>query len=342
MASKRTKKPKASAPRKRKNFLLRGAILFGAGVLLCVGGTAGFGWHDYTRPGPLAVGQDVVIPHGGYASTAAVLQNAGILADDWWHGTLFHVAVVLTRHNGQLHAAEFHFPAGVSLQETLWILRHAKPVLHRLTIPEGLTASQISALISNAPFLTGNVPALGEGDILPQTYSYQRDSTRQALVAQMQLRLHTALQEIWQARSPDTQMLHTPEELLVLASLIEKETAVPDERPLIAGVFLNRLAKGMKLQTDPTVIYAITHGNPPLGRPLTRSDLQTPSPYNTYLVPGLPPGPICAPGTQALEAAAHPARTDALYFVANGSGGHSFAATLSEHNQNVSEFRKKH
>jgi UPF0755 protein len=287
------------------------------------------------------VGQDVVVPHGGYASTASALQKAGVLRDGWWQATLFHLSIVLTRRSGQIHAAELHFPAGVSVQETLWILRHAKPVLHRLTIPEGLTASQISALIAEAPFLTGTMPPLREGSILPQTYSYLRDSSRQALVAQMQLSLRIALQKIWQARNPDEQTIQTPEELVVLASLIEKETAVPEERPLIARVFLNRLAKGMRLQTDPTVIYAITGGQPPLGRPLTRSDLQTPSPYNTYLNPGLPPGPICAPGAQALEAAAHPAQSDALYFVANGTGGHSFASTLSGHNQNVAEFRKK-
>ncbi|WP_408736723.1 endolytic transglycosylase MltG [Acetobacter suratthaniensis] len=342
MAFKRTKKPKTSAPRKRKIFLLRGALLFGATTFLCAGGVIGVGWHDYTRPGPLPTGQDIVVPHGGYGSTASVLQNNGVLQNDWWHGVLFHVAVVLTRHNGQLHAAELHFPTGVSLQETLWILRHAKPVLHRLTIPEGLTASQIRSLITNAPFLTGETPTLPEGSVLPQTYSYLRDSSRQALVEQMALRLRTVLQNIWQGRAPDETDIHTPEELLVLASLVEKETGVADERPLIARVFLNRLAAGMKLQTDPTVIYAVTHGNPPLGRPLTHTDLQTPSPYNTYQNTGLPPGPICAPGTQALEAAAHPAQSDALYFVANGTGGHNFAKTLSEHNQNVAQFRKKH
>lgn len=310
--------------------------------MLCAGmGLSAFlGWQTYTRLGPLSTDQDIVVPHGNYATSLEALQNAGVIPNDWWHSRIFLSAVVLTRQDGQLHAAELHFPAQASIKQTLWILRHGKPVQHKLTIPEGLTAWQIQALLQAAPLLTGDAPLPTEGSTLPQTYTYLRNSSRKDLMAHMQASMTQALKQVWAERESDLP-LTTPQELLTLASVIEKETAQPDERPAIARVFYNRLQKNMRLQTDPTVIYALTQGKPPLDRPLTHADLQTPSAYNTYMNAGLPPGPICSPGSAALLAAAHPAKGDMLYFVASGTGGHNFAATLADHNHNIGLLRKQ-
>ncbi|MFT9257056.1 MAG: endolytic transglycosylase MltG [Acetobacter sp.] len=338
MASKRKSRTPQPPARKGRFFLLRWLAAFSGLGLLGLAAIGAIAWHDYTRPGPLATGQDIVIHRGGYTATLATLQETGVLRPGSWTGRLFQLSIALTRKDGQIHAAELHFPAQVSMSETLWILRHGKPVLHRLTVPEGLTAYDITNLLLNAPFLTADISPPAEGSALPQTYTYLRDEPRADVLARMQAKMASTLASIWQDREPGLP-LQSPQDLLVLASLVEKETAVPAERPLVARVLVNRLQKGMKLQTDPTVIYALTQGRPPLGRALTHTDLQTPSAYNTYLNTGLPPGPICSPGLAALEAAAHPAQSNALYFVANGTGGHNFAATLSEHNKNVSLFR---
>lgn len=309
-------------------------------LLMGAGGTAFKAWLDYKNPGPLAHETDVVIPHGDYLSTIHTLQQAGVLQSGYWTERLCLAAVLLTRKDGQLHAAELHFPAFVSMQDALHIIRHAHPVLHKLTIPEGLTAHQIQALVQSAPFLEDDAPLPAEGSVMPETYGYLRNTSRKALVERTQAAMTKAVQAIWAKRTPAPEI---PDEqtLVTLASLVEKETALPTERPLVARVFLNRLQQGMKLQTDPTVIYALTNGTPPLGRALTHTDLQISSPYNTYMVTGLPPGPICSPGLSSLEAVAHPATGDMLYFVANGQGGHSFAASLTEHNKNVQIFRLK-
>lgn len=340
MASKRKKQPSSPSVRSKLSRFLK---WIGGGVFALVAGTgltAFWGWQSYTRPGPLPNDQDIVVPRGNYATTLTTLQNANVIPANWWSSRVFLTAIALTRHDGQLHAAELHFPAYASIEQTLWILRHGKPVQHKLTIPEGLTAWQIQALLQNTPLLTGDAPLPVEGSTLPQTYTYVRNSTRKELLAHMQADMGQTLQSIW-ARREDGLPLTSPKDLLTLASIIEKETAQPDERPSVARVFYNRLQKGMKLQTDPTVIYALTQGRPPLDRPLTHADLQIANPYNTYLNAGLPHGPICSPGSASLEAAAHPAKGDMLYFVANGLGGHNFAATLADHNHNVSFLRKQ-
>lgn len=309
-------------------------------LLLGAGGTTLKAWFDYKNPGPLAQETDVVIPHGDYLSTIHTLQQAGVLHSGFWTERLCLAAVLLTRKDGQLHAAELHFPALVSMQEALRILRHGRPVLHRLTIPEGLTAHQIQALLQSAPFLTDDAPLPPEGSIMPETYSYLRNTSRQKMLERMQAAMTKAVQTLWEKRTPVPE-IPDQQAFVTLASLVEKETALPAERPLVARVFINRLQQGMKLQTDPTVIYALTNGASPLGRPLTHSDLQITSPYNTYANTGLPPGPICSPGLSSLEAVAHPASGTMLYFVANGQGGHNFASSLIEHNKNVQIFRQK-
>lgn len=340
MASKRKKQTTAPANHSKLSRFLKWsgggicALLAGAGL------TAFLGWHTYLQPGPLSADQDIVVPHGNYTTTLNALQNAGVVAPDWWNTRIFLSALALTRQDGQIHAAELHFPAHASIQQTLWVLRHGKPVQHKLTIPEGLTARQIQALLAAAPLLSGEALLPAEGSTLPQTYTYVRNSTRKELLSHMQAAMASTLKQIWAERAHDLP-LASPQELLTMASVVEKETAQPDERPLIARVFYNRLQKNMRLQTDPTVIYALTQGKPALDRPLSHADLLTPSAYNTYLNTGLPPGPICSPGSAALHAAAHPADGTMLYFVASGAGGHNFATTLAEHNHNVDLLRKQ-
>jgi UPF0755 protein len=186
--------------------------------------------------------------------------------------------------------------------------------------------------------LTGEIPDFGEGEILPETYTFMKGETRENIVNQAKKALEDTIKEIWAQRAENLP-LKTPQELLILASIVEKETGLPDERDMVASVFVNRLKIGMRLQTDPTVIYAITQGKSELGRPLYKKDLSFDSPYNTYLYEGLPPTPICAAGKEAIYAAAHPLNTDYLYFVASGNGGHNFAKSLSEHNKNVQIWR---
>lgn len=292
-----------------------------------------YGARQYDAPGPLNAPAQVVVPHGGSAAVAGVLAQQGVIRSR----LLFRATVLGTWGQGQLHAAELAFPAHASLRQVLEILRHAKPVQHELTIPEGFTAAQIAALLDNDPLLAGSLTPPAEGSVLPQTYAYERGSTRAALLARMQAAMTKTLSEVWTSRDPSLG-LSDAQALLTLASIVERETGVGEERARVAGVFLNRLRQSMRLQSDPTVAYGITHGTRPLAA-LSRADLSTESPYNTYLVAGLPPGPICSPGLAALTATAHPAPGPALYFVATGTGGHAFADTLPEHEANVARYR---
>lgn len=319
---------------------MRKTLFFMLLVLFLGAGGAGLKlWTDYTKAGPLSASADIVVPHGNYLSTIHTLQDANVLPKGYYAERFALLAIGLTRKDGQLHAAELHFPAHVSIKQALVVLRHGKPVMHKLTIPEGLSAAQIEALINEDDLLTGTLPHIPEGSVMPETYSYVRNTSRADFLTRTQAAMQQAVAKIWQERAASPE-IPDPHALVTLASLIEKETALPDERPLVARVFLNRLQSGMKLQTDPTVIYALTNGGAPLDRPLTHSDLHTPNPYNTYMYAGLPPGPICAPSLSALTAAAHPAEGDVLYFVADGKGGHKFSKTLGDHNKNVSDFRK--
>ncbi len=240
--------------------------------------------------------------------------------------------------NGKLHAGELAFLEHASLREVLRVLRTSKPVQHKLTIPEGLTAIQIARLLGKSDVLTGDIPVPPEGAILPQTYAFEFGATRSSIVERASADMQRTLAQAWASRSPDLP-LNSPKQLLILASMVERETARPEERPHIAAVFLNRLRKGMRLQSDPTVIYAVSKGAGTLDRPLSKADLDIASPYNTYRVEGLPPGPIASPGLASLEAAARPEQTDDLYFVADGTGGHAFSATLEEHLKNVAKWR---
>lgn len=308
-------------------------------VLLVAGLVAAGGLRLLSqRAGPLPATTDLVVPRGRSATVAAALQQDRALPPGDAQRLLFTLLARLTASSGPLHAAEFRIPAHASVAELLAILRHARPVQHELTIPEGLSAAQIAGLLDRAPALVGGFALPAEGSVLPQTYDYELGTSRAVLQARMQDAMRRTLARVWSARDPSLP-LAGPAQLLTLASIVERETALPAERPLVAEVFLNRLRQGMKLQSDPTVSYGAGGGLGSLPRPLTRSDLLQPGPYNTYVIPGLPPGPIAAPGIAALQAVARPASGNLLYFVANGSGGHAFSATLPEHLRNVAALR---
>jgi UPF0755 protein len=308
-------------------------------ILVLILGLAGGGAFFYARqvyeqPGPLTAPAQFVVPRGGMEAIGASLVGAGIVAD----GRAFLAAAWATRTQGPLRAGEFAFPAGASLRDVLGVLRTARPVQRRLTIPEGLLARQIVAVIERAEGLVGEIPPIDEGDILPETYTYQWGDTRAALVRRASAAMEEALREAWAARAPDLP-ISSPRQALVLASIVERETGLAAERPRVASVFINRLRRGMPLQSDPTVAYAAADGAV-LERALTRADLDREHPFNTYRNRGLTPGPIASPGKESLRAVTRPEATDFLYFVADGTGGHAFARTLEEHNRNVARWRE--
>jgi UPF0755 protein len=252
------------------------------------------------------------------------------------------MAVLEARRSGQdrrLKPGEYRFEPATSVTAA-----RAKIVAHDVvarfgTVPEGLTTAEIAAILQAAEGLTGEVPSpIADGDLLPETYKYEWGDARADVVARMRNARNALVQELWAARAADLP-LASPEEAVVLASIVEKETGVGSERARVAAVFINRLRRGMKLQSDPTVIYGITP-NGDFARTLTFSDLERPTAFNTYVIPALPPSPICHPGRAALAAVLNPAVTEELYFVADGTGGHAFATTLEAHNRNVARWRQ--
>ncbi|EFH13273.1 endolytic transglycosylase MltG [Teichococcus cervicalis] len=304
-------------------------------ALLILAGAGGAWWArgQYLDPGPLAEATPIVIARGGTEQIGQTLAARGVLADV----RVFPIAVWLTREEGPLRAGEYLFPAHASLREVLSVLRTARPVQRRLTIPEGLTARQMAVLIGQAEGLTGDTPAFGEGELLPETYAYQWGDNRAAIVRRAGAAMREALDRLWKERAEGLP-LASPREALVLASIVERETGQAAERAHVAGVFINRLRRGMMLQSDPTVAYAAADGGV-LDRPISRADLDRDHPFNTYRIRGLPPGPIASPGLEALRATLQPMATEDLYFVADGTGGHAFARTLEEHNRNVARWR---
>lgn len=316
---------------KTLTWLVLAALLGGVALL-------GWGYHAFNAPGPSSTDTTIIFPRGdGVLAIAGRLADAGVISD----AHVFAVGVRLHRAERSLRAGEYLIPAGASMLAVMRKLTEGDTVVRRLTLAEGLTTHEALALINAAEGLTGDpVAAVAEGSLLPETYHYSYGDSRRDLLRRMQTSLDETLASAWAARAPSLP-LKLPQELLVLASIVEKETAQPHERPHIAGVFVNRLKKGMRLQSDPTVVYGLTLGQAPLDRALTRSDLRTASAYNTYVISGLPPGPICNPGRAAIEAAANPLQTRDLYFVADGDGGHAFAETYAEHRRNVRRWRRQ-
>jgi len=312
------------------NFLT--AIVVGA---LAVGGTVYVLKSEFNAPGPLSADK-VVMVKGGARAVADSLQREGVISQP----TLFLAGVYVSGANDDVKAGEYLFRKGASLREVMDTLVSGKTVLHNFTVPEGLTSEQIVARLRDADLLTGEITEIPpEGALLPETYRISRGASRQQILDRMRQDGRRVLAEVWARRAPDLP-LKTPEELVTMASIVEKETGRADERTRVAGVFINRLQKGMRLQSDPTIVYGIVGGKGALGRPLSRADITTPTPYNTYTINGLPPGPIANPGRAALEAVANPSRTRDLYFVADGTGGHTFSETLDQHNRGVSRLRQ--
>ncbi|KLK90218.1 aminodeoxychorismate lyase [Microvirga vignae] len=308
-------------------------------VALALAGVFGFTMleREVTAKGPLQNDKVVLIPRNtGTGEIARILKEEGVIDQPF----LFETYALLNRQRGQLKAGEFQFKAGASIEEAIDTLVQGKAILHAITVPEGLTSDQIVARLYENEILSGDIAETPrEGTLLPDTYKFERGTTRQQIVNTMQAAQRQALNQIWQRRSADLP-IKSPQELVILASIVEKETGRADERTRVAGVFINRLMKRMKLQSDPTIVYGLVGGKGTLGRGIMRSEIETATPYNTYVVEGLPPGPIANPGRAALEAVANPSRTKDLYFVADGSGGHAFAETYDQHQRNVTRWRQ--
>ncbi|MDD2876325.1 MAG: endolytic transglycosylase MltG [Acidiphilium sp.] len=293
--------------------------------------------QSYDGPGALAVTKNVYIPPGGVAAVASTLRRAGVIR----YALVFELAAWFTRDRGPLRAGEYRFVAHGSLRRILHTLRFGPAVQHKATIPDGLTATQIAAIINTLPRATGHVAPPPEGSVLPQTYDYIYGTPRPAILARMQRAMRIALAASWNHRAPDLP-LQTPDQALTLASIVQLETPIKAELPKIAGVYENRLSRNMKLQADPTVIFAVTDGQATaLTHRVDDHDLAVDSPYNTYLHHGLPPGPIAAPGVSAIDAVLHPEATQDLFFVASGKGGHMFARTFSEQLANIARMHAR-
>ncbi|MEX0921265.1 MAG: endolytic transglycosylase MltG [Rhodovibrionaceae bacterium] len=318
-------------------WLLKAASSLLVIAVVVVAATAYFGYREYEEPGPLRAEATLIVQSGsGVAAIARQLEDARVIED----ARVFRAAARITDKASKLRAGEYRFEAGISLEETLDLLVSGETVVRKITVPEGLTSFEVVALIEKAEGLSGEIAELpAEGSLLPETLHFTYGDPRAGILERMRGDMQAALEELWAARAENLPV-STPEEAVILASIVEKETAVADERPLVASVFVNRLNRGMPLQSDPTVVYALTEGKGPLGRALTRADWKVDHPYNTYANSGLPPGPIANPGRESLSAALNPAESEYLYFVADGSGGHAFAKTLAEHNRNVAKWRR--
>jgi UPF0755 protein len=310
-----------------KRLLLIGAAALVVAILVVI---YAFWW----APGPKRGPHDVIVKEGStIGSVSRQLAREGAIPGT---ARTYYVMARLFGSNDPIQAGEFEIPKGMGGAAVLDLLQHGKPLLRLLTVTEGMPSIIVTEKVSANPFLSGPTPPIPEGSVLPDSYGFQRGDVRTALVKRMRAAMTKTLAQLWPKRSTDCPVA-TPQDAVTLASIVEKETAKPAERPLIAGVYCNRLKAGMALDADPTVIYAVTKGKP-LGRRILKSELHSTDPYNTYTHAGLPPGPIANPGKASIEAVLHPARTDALYFVADGTGGHVFAKTLAEQDANVAKW----
>ena len=335
----RVPEPNRPSRRARHPLVVAGSAIFTIILLAAVvaGFALAFGKQRLDVAGPLEQSQIVNVPRNvGPRDIAELLQREGVIDQKW----VFLGGILVMKDWSKLKSGEYEFKKQASLRDVIDTLVEGKVFQHHLTIPEGLTSEQVVQRLMDNDVLSGNIKEIPrEGTILPDTYSFPRVSTREQLIQHMQQEQRRVVQDIWNRRAPDLP-IKSPEQLVVLASLIEKETGKPDERTRIAAVFVNRLKLKMRLQSDPTIIYGLVGGKGTLGRPILRSEIDQPTPYNTYVIDGLPPGPIANPGRASLEAAASPARTKELYFVADGTGGHAFGENLDQHQKNVARLRQ--
>jgi UPF0755 protein len=331
--------PPRRSERARNPFVVVGNAIITLLLVLMLGaaGAYTYGKQKIEAQGPLQEDKVVNIPaRAGMTDIADILQREGVIDNNRW---AFIGSVFALKARSELKPGEYLFQKNASLRDVIGTIVEGKVVQHAVTVPEGLTSEQIVARLSENDIFSGSVREQPrEGTLLPETYKFPRGTPREQVVARMQQAQKRVLTEIWERRSPDIP-IRTPEQLVTLASIVEKETGKADERSRVAAVFVNRLRQKIKLQSDPTIIYGLVGGKGTLGRPIRRSEIQQPSPYNTYVVDGLPPGPIANPGRASLEAAANPARTRDLFFVADGTGGHAFSDTYDQHQKNVAKLR---
>lgn len=316
-------------------------LLVLAVIFVCIGG---WGYAVFTRPGPvpeqtLTDKSDVTVVQiragVGLRGIARELKSAGVISD----ADIFYFGVRLIAGGQTLKAGDYAIALHASMQDIAAQLAAGRSISYKITVAEGLTSDMAARLVEKNPVLRGPMPAVPpEGAILPETYLFQRGDTREDVVARMVKAQQETIDRLWEGRAKGLPF-RTKEEAIIMASVVEKETALADERRRVAAVFINRLRQGMKLQSDPTIIYGITKGYP-LGRGIRESEIHAATPYNTYAITGLPKGPICNPGKDTLAAVLNPAHSNDLYFVADGTGGHAFAATLEEQNRNVHRWRK--
>jgi len=321
-------------------LLIWGGVALIVLALLAAGGMyAGYRWmqDEFAAPGPTAEATVTTLPRGaGLIRIASQLENEGLISD----ARIFRFAVTLDEGDRSLRAGEYEIPAGASMAQIYELLRSGQTVQHPITLAEGLTSAMIVRSLAEEAVLTGEItdtPA--EGDLLPETYLVTRGTSRQEIIDRMRRAQDDLLDALWDQRAANLPF-ETREQAIILASIVEKETGIGGERGEVAGVFVNRLRRGMRLESDPTIIYGISQGEP-LGRGLRRSEIDNPNnAWNTYQIPALPPTPIANPGREAIAAVLNPTETSALFFVADGTGGHVFADTYAEHQQNVRRWRQ--
>jgi len=306
-------------------------------VLICVAGLFYLVRRQFDQPGPLAYPTVFVVPHGqGVSAIARRLEQDGIINDRW----TFFIASRYFKVHDKIKAGEYNIKVNASLRDVLDTLVEGKSIDHKISFAEGLTSQQIVERLQANPDLEGTITEVpAEGTLLPDTYRFQIGDSRQDIIERMQVGRQKFLAKMWEERDPDI-AVQSPEEAVILASIVEKETSRADERLRIASVFENRLKKKMRLQSDPTIIYGLVGGKGVLDHPIQQDELDRDTPYNTYKINGLPPTPIANPGRAAIEAVLKPAKTKDLYFVADGTGGHAFAPSLDEHNKNVVKWRQ--
>jgi UPF0755 protein len=331
--------PPRRSDRARNPFVVAGNAIITI-ILVAMLGAGGLyvdGRKALEQPGPLRDDKVVNIPaRAGKGDIAETLAREGVIDVNRW---VFIGSVFALKASSELKPGEYLFPKNANLRAVIATLVEGKVVQHSVTIPEGLTSEQIVGRLTDNEIFTGSIREMPrEGTLLPETYKFPRGTPRDQVIQRMQSEQKRTLTEIWERRNADVPV-KTPEQLVTLASIVEKETGRADERSRVAAVFVNRLRQKMKLQSDPTIIYGLVGGKGTLGRPIKRSEIAQPSPYNTYVVEGLPPGPIANPGRASLEATANPARTRDLFFVADGTGGHAFTETYDQHQKNVARLR---